>query len=127
MVKFVIEWQGWGSNGATRGTRVLGCRFLEGGMPGRQKGFAPGWLLSVTLAATLLWAGSALRAKAQSSASAKTDEGESAILVGAGDIVGCRDPHGALATAKLIAKIPGTVFTLGDMVYDAASAAQFQD
>lgn len=96
-------------------------------MPGRQKGFAPGWLLSVTLAATLLWAGSALRAKAHSSASAKADEGESAILVGAGDIVGCRDPHGALATAKLIAKIPGTVFTLGDMVYDAASVAQFQD
>jgi hypothetical protein len=52
---------------------------------------------------------------------------QTAILVGAGDIVGCQDPRGALATAKLIEKIQGTVFTLGDMVYDAANLPQFQN
>jgi len=52
---------------------------------------------------------------------------EAAILVGAGDIAGCQNPQGALATAKLIEKIPGTVFTLGDLVYDASTLRQFQN
>jgi hypothetical protein len=52
---------------------------------------------------------------------------QAAILVGAGDIVGCQNPQGALATAKLIEKIPGTVFTLGDLVYDASTLGQFQN
>lgn len=51
---------------------------------------------------------------------------QTTVLVGAGDIVGCRDPQGALATARLIEKIPGTVFAVGDLVYDAATLSQFQ-
>jgi len=48
------------------------------------------------------------------------------VLLGAGDIVWCRDSAGAQATAKLIEKIPGTVFALGDLVYDANTLAAFQ-
>jgi hypothetical protein len=58
--------------------------------------------------------------------SAKTKSEEGAVLVGAGDIVGCQNPEGAAATAKLIARIPGTVFAAGDLVYDAATLAQFR-
>jgi len=76
----------------------------------------------------LFWAGMAPLAESQATGGVKSDSAsETAILVGAGDIVGCQDPRGALATAKLIEKIPGTVFTLGDMVYDAANLAQFQN
>ena len=64
---------------------------------------------------------------ASQSPSGSDPTAQTAILVGAGDIVGCRDPKGALATAKLIEKIPGTVFTLGDLVYDAATLPQFQN
>jgi len=79
-------------------------------------------IVSLSLATT------ARRAESQSAGSPKTDpEAQSAILVGAGDIVDCRDPQGALATAKLIEKIPGTVFAVGDLVYDAATLAQFQN
>ena len=37
------------------------------------------------------------------------------ILVGAGDIAGCPDSSGAEATARLIDRIPGTVFAAGDL------------
>jgi len=48
------------------------------------------------------------------------------ILVGAGDIAGCPDTSGAEATAKLIDKIPGTVFAAGDLVYESGSVREFQ-
>lgn len=44
-------------------------------------------------------------------------------LSGAGDIAKC--PGQAGATAKLLATIPGTVFTLGDNVYPDGNAAMF--
>ncbi|HEV2730943.1 MAG TPA: metallophosphoesterase, partial [Terriglobales bacterium] len=47
------------------------------------------------------------------------------VLVGAGDIASCDDLSGAEATAKLIDKIPGTVFAVGDLVYPAGSDEQF--
>jgi acid phosphatase type 7 len=47
-----------------------------------------------------------------------------ATLVGAGDIAGCGNVEDT-ATAKLIEAIPGTVFTLGDNVYNDGSAKQF--
>ena len=47
-------------------------------------------------------------------------------LVGAGDIAGC-DFSADYATAKLLGRIPGTVFTLGDNVYPSGSRAQFRD
>jgi len=47
------------------------------------------------------------------------------ILVGAGDIASCDDLAGAEATAKLIDKIPGTVFAVGDLAYPDGSDEQF--
>jgi hypothetical protein len=57
-------------------------------------------------------------------ASAKSED---PVLVGAGDIVDCLDLSGAEATAKLLDKIPGTVFTVGDNVYPDGTAQQFRD
>ena len=79
------------------------------------------------LVSGLFWVGAAPRAASQSAERAKSDPAsETAVLVGAGDVVGCRDPRGALATAKLIEAIPGTVFVLGDLAYDAMTLSQFQ-
>jgi hypothetical protein len=47
------------------------------------------------------------------------------VLVGAGDIASCDDLSGAEATAKLIEKIPGTVFVAGDLAYPDGSDEQF--
>lgn len=47
------------------------------------------------------------------------------VLVGAGDIASCEDLSGAYATAKLIEKIPGTVFAVGDLAYPDGSPEQF--
>lgn len=47
------------------------------------------------------------------------------VLVGAGDIADCSDLSGAEATAKLLAAIPGTVFTAGDNAYPSGTAEQF--
>src|SRR5438034_1783503 len=47
------------------------------------------------------------------------------ILVGAGDIASCDDLTGAFATAKLIDRIPGTVFAAGDLAYPDGSDEQF--
>jgi len=46
------------------------------------------------------------------------------VLVGAGDIASC-NLTGDTATAKLIAGIPGTVFTAGDNAYESGTAAEF--
>jgi hypothetical protein len=48
-------------------------------------------------------------------------------LVGAGDIAGCDDLSGAIATAKLIDGIPGTVFAAGDLVYEQGTFAEFRN
>lgn len=45
-------------------------------------------------------------------------------LVGAGDIASCGTGADS-ATAKLVASIPGTVFTVGDNVYDRGTAQEF--
>jgi len=50
---------------------------------------------------------------------------KSAVFVGAGDIASCDDLSGAEATAKLIEKIPGTVFAAGDLAYPDGSDEQF--
>jgi predicted phosphodiesterase len=46
------------------------------------------------------------------------------VLVGAGDIASCTSA-GDEATAKLLDQIDGTVFTLGDNVYEAGTATEF--
>jgi 3',5'-cyclic AMP phosphodiesterase CpdA len=43
-----------------------------------------------------------------------------AVMVGAGDIARC-DTNSTAATAQLLARIPGTVFTLGDNVYPTST------
>ena len=54
---------------------------------------------------------------------------EPVVLVGAGDIANCEitKGSGAEVTARLIDKIPGTVFTLGDHAYPTGSAKQLQE
>jgi acid phosphatase type 7 len=47
-------------------------------------------------------------------------------LVGAGDIASCNYSQDS-ATARLLGKIPGTVFTLGDNVYPNGTAWQFRN
>jgi hypothetical protein len=46
------------------------------------------------------------------------------VLVGAGDIAGC-NTLGDEATAALLDNVAGTVFTLGDNVYDSGTANEF--
>ncbi len=46
------------------------------------------------------------------------------ILVGAGDIASCKS-NGDEATAALLDRLPGVVFTAGDNVYSRGSAAEF--
>jgi acid phosphatase type 7 len=50
----------------------------------------------------------------------------SAVVVGAGDIARC-DGSGDEATAKLLDNISGTVFTVGDNVYDSGTASEFNN
>jgi acid phosphatase type 7 len=51
---------------------------------------------------------------------------EEAVLVGAGDIANCnRDTDEA--TARLLATIPGTVFTTGDNAYEEGTLQQYQE
>src|SRR5271163_1692473 len=52
---------------------------------------------------------------------------EPVVLVGAGDIAGCKNIEGAQATAKLIQGIPGTVFAAGDLVYENGTVAEFRN
>ena len=47
-------------------------------------------------------------------------------LVAAGDIASCRST-GDERTAALVARIPGTVAVLGDIVYEGGTAAEFRD
>jgi calcineurin-like phosphoesterase family protein len=51
--------------------------------------------------------------------------GPTAVLVGAGDIADCRTTHDE-ATARLLATIPGIVFTAGDNAYNSGTAAEFK-
>ncbi|HEY1249897.1 MAG TPA: metallophosphoesterase [Thermoanaerobaculia bacterium] len=52
-------------------------------------------------------------------------EGETAVLIGAGDIAACDHIEEARRTAAIVEKIPGTVFTLGDNAYPSGTAEQF--
>ena len=61
--------------------------------------------------------------KSKQSAASSADP----VLVGAGDIASCDDLSGAIATAKLLAQIPGTIFANGDLAYPAGTDQQFHD
>src|SRR5215204_3193344 len=51
---------------------------------------------------------------------------QTVTLVGAGDIGRC-DDRSDRKTARLVGKIPGTVFTLGDHAYPEGTRSQFRD
>jgi hypothetical protein len=55
----------------------------------------------------------------------KRKSSDDPVFVGTGDIASCDDLSGAEATAKLIDKIPGTVFAVGDLAYPDGSDEQF--
>jgi acid phosphatase type 7 len=91
-------------------------------------------LIAYVLCFALLWLARAQSAaqkvdsasKVAASATAVAGkESEDPVLVGAGDIASCDDLAGAEATAKLIDKIPGTVFAAGDLAYPDGSDEQF--
>jgi len=56
----------------------------------------------------------------------RSAEAADVILVGAGDIATCSSNKGDEATARRLANISGTVFTLGDNVYPDGTAAEFR-
>ena len=65
--------------------------------------------------------------RAQRKSSPKlASEQQTYVLVGAGDIAGCKELAGAQATANLLEKIPGTVFAAGDLAYEDGSTADFK-
>jgi acid phosphatase type 7 len=79
--------------------------------------------LTVTLSLCLLL----LARFSQSSAkSASSDNGQSAVLVGAGDIADCTNLGGAEATARLLETIPGTVMAIGDLAYPDGTKENFE-
>lgn len=59
------------------------------------------------------------------SSPATAANGQTAVLVGAGDIADCADLSGAEATAKLLEKIPGTVMAVGDLAYPNGTKENF--
>lgn len=61
------------------------------------------------------------------SAGSVSDSSDEAVLVGAGDIAKCYMIGGAILTARLLDRIPGTIFTVGDHAYDSGSVQEFQD
>jgi len=90
-------------------------------------------VLAVVVAATSACASESPRSAAGPQTPAATpgtvDAGPSAaeaVLVGAGDIAACRSDNDE-ATASLLDRIPGTVFTAGDAAYRDGSAANFSD
>jgi len=77
------------------------------------------FVLATALCIWLLGHAAALRAQTPPADTA-------AVLVGAGDIADCKDLSGAEATAKLLEKIPGTVFAAGDLAYPDGSKQNFE-
>jgi hypothetical protein len=63
--------------------------------------------------------------KVDPSPSTASPDGQTYILVGAGDIASCKDPEGAQATARLLEQIPGTIFAAGDLAYERGTAGEF--
>jgi len=86
-------------------------------------GFRTYHRMGAALIAALLGVGS-LGAGAQQKPVASAASSDP-VLVGAGDIASCDDLAGAEATAKLIDKIPGTVFAAGDLAYPDGSDENF--
>ena len=85
------------------------------------------WVLALTVTVALGVSGPTGKGQGaeRSGTKAATPSEGDPVLVGAGDIASCDDLAGAEATAKLIDKIPGTVFAAGDLAYPDGSDEQF--
>jgi 3',5'-cyclic AMP phosphodiesterase CpdA len=79
------------------------------------------------MSSSLLIAVLALALTAGSQEAQTPPASETFVMVGAGDIANCELIGGAEATAKLLDRIEGTVFTLGDHAYQTGSAREFRD
>jgi hypothetical protein len=77
--------------------------------------------LLLTVASALMMSSIGLRGGGQSAA----DSG--VTFVGAGDIANCKNLAPARATARLLDRIDGTIFTLGDHAYPHGDAQEFRD
>ena len=79
------------------------------------------------LAGAYVVGGAASRMPSRSAQGAQDQE--PVVLVGAGDIANCdiTGGSGAQATARLLDRIPGTVFTVGDHAYPSGTAKQFKE
>jgi hypothetical protein len=77
------------------------------------------WARRLRAVAIVLVAGS-WHASAQQEPAAPAEH----VLVGAGDIAKCEILGGAIATGRLLDKIPGTVFTVGDHAYPDGTEEQ---
>jgi 3',5'-cyclic AMP phosphodiesterase CpdA len=86
-------------------------------------------------ALTLVWSAigsashSSLRTQGLTPSTTAAQDDQRVVLVGAGDIANCEinGGSGARATAAVLDRIPGTVFTVGDHAYPTGTAAQFRD
>ena len=86
-------------------------------------------------ALTLVWSSigsasdSSSRTNGLTTSTAGAQDDRPVVLVGAGDIANCEidGGSGARATAAVLDRIAGTVFTVGDHAYPTGAAAQFQD
>jgi len=98
-------------------------------------GTSAGWLAWLLLLSAYGWAISCSRPGQPSvvehpqdpSPSQASPDGQAFTLVGAGDIASCENIEGARATAKLLERIPGTIFAAGDLAYERGTAAEFQN
>lgn len=83
----------------------------------------------VAILAGLFLSGIGLEAQSAKSHDSQTHQNAAPssdpVLIGAGDIASCDDLTGAEATAKIIEKISGTVFAVGDLAYPDGSDEQF--
>ena len=80
--------------------------------------------LRVATSTTTTTGGSTTTTTGGSTTTTTSPPGGDAVLVGAGDIAQCSS-KGDEATAALLDRTPGTVFTTGDNVYPSGSAADF--
>jgi hypothetical protein len=58
---------------------------------------------------------------------ASTEAAQPAIILAAGDIAGCADWYKDAVTARMLAKMPGTILPLGDLVYQDGTRFQFRN
>jgi hypothetical protein len=89
-------------------------------------------VLIVLLVLFLVAVGSLLLVNTFATAPASAPSPGKEILIGAGDIADCANSEGAgstggEATARLLDRISGTVFTTGDNVYESGTNAEFEE